>query len=45
MLDDRMLATGQGKSKQIAEQAAAEAGLAVYIAQERAAADGEDEDS
>ncbi|MGI8689563.1 MAG: ribonuclease III [Thermomicrobiales bacterium] len=38
MLDDRVLATGQGKSKQIAEQAAAEAGLSAYIAQERAAA-------
>jgi len=43
MLDDRLLATGQGTSKQRAEQAAAEAGLAAYIAQERAAADGNDE--
>lgn len=41
MLEDRILATGQGKSKQIAEQAAAEAGLAVYLAQERLAS-GED---
>jgi ribonuclease III len=44
MLDDRVLATGQGKSKQTAEQAAAEAGLAAYIARERAAAHGEDRD-
>ncbi len=44
MLDERVLATGQGKSKQIAEQAAAEAGLAAYIAQERAAAGDEDEE-
>lgn len=46
MLDDRVLATGTGKSKQIAEQAAAEAGLAAYIAQDRAASetdDGEDD--
>jgi len=42
MLDDRVLATGQGRSKQIAEQAAAEAGLAAYIAEMRDAADEED---
>lgn len=43
MLGDRVLATGTGKSKQIAEQAAAEAGLAAYIAQDRAARDDETE--
>lgn len=36
MLGERVLATGTGKSKQIAEQAAAEAGLAAYIARDRA---------
>ncbi|MCA1669000.1 MAG: ribonuclease III [Thermomicrobia bacterium] len=45
MLDDRVLATGQGKSKQMAEQAAAEAGLARYIAQERAASRDDEADS
>ena len=37
MIGERVLATGAGKSKQIAEQAAAEAGLAVYAAQDRTA--------
>jgi len=41
MLNDRVLATGQGRSKQIAEQAAAEAGLAAYIAGVRDTADEE----
>jgi ribonuclease III len=44
MLDDRVLATGTGKSKQIAEQAAAEAGLATYIAYDRAMAAPDDEE-
>jgi ribonuclease-3 len=44
MLDDRVLATGTGKSKQIAEQAAAEAGLAAYIAQDRAASEDDEEE-
>ncbi len=44
MLDDRVLATGRGKSKQFAAQAAAEAGLAAYIAQERAAAEVDEDD-
>ncbi len=43
MLDDRVLATGTGKSKQVAEQAAAEAGLAAYIMQERALSDDNDD--
>jgi ribonuclease III len=44
MLGDRVLATGAGKSKQIAEQAAAEAGLATYSAQDRAASAADDEE-
>ena len=44
MIGERVLATGAGKSKQIAEQAAAEAGLAVYAAQDQMAAhDADDE--
>jgi ribonuclease-3 len=44
MLDDRVLATGAGKSKQIAEQAAAEAGLATYIAYGRAMSETDEEE-
>lgn len=44
MIGERVLATGTGKSKQIAEQAAAEAGLAAYIAQDRAALEMEEAD-
>lgn len=43
ILGERELARGMGKSKQTAEQAAAEAGLRAYLARERAASEAESE--